>query len=156
MCDPREYPDQADGPIVEVDLGAFLRQVADPIEEHAEDVALRLVNRVLVVYGKPADTELAEMTDDLLTHCANLAGGLETIPAEQRSTRGQGALRDWAQLQQDGPGDGPLGPWSYTRQLALVARNMVTALRATRATRTAARQPFVGRPEGPPLAPSTP
>ncbi|MFE7516136.1 DUF6415 family natural product biosynthesis protein [Streptomyces sp. NPDC057540] len=154
MREPREYPEQADGPtIVDVDLGAFLRQAADPIEEYAEEVALLLVNRVLAFYGKPENTELAAMTDALLTHCANLATGVETIPERQRPTRGQGALRDWAQLQQDGPGDGPLGSWSYARQLALVARNMVTALRENR---TAGRQPFVGRSEAPPLAPSAP
>ncbi|MFG3493017.1 hypothetical protein [Streptomyces sp. NPDC047972] len=97
---------------------------------------------------------LARLTDALVTHCAGLAVGIETIPADERPVRGQGALRDWAQLQQDGPGDGPLGPWSYARMLAVVARSMVTALRDHRAA-TERRTHYVARPGLPPLAPSS-
>ncbi|MFF0426924.1 DUF6415 family natural product biosynthesis protein [Streptomyces sp. NPDC004520] len=143
------------GPTVEVHLGALVLQAVDAVEEHAEDAALLVINQVLSMYGKPGDLEIAQLTDRLLTHCANLAVGVETIPEGRRPQRGQGALTDWAQLQKDGPRDGPLGTWSYVRQLALVARNMVSALREHRAAPTG-RAPYVGRPDRPPFAPSTP
>ncbi|APE22165.1 hypothetical protein SVEN_3014 [Streptomyces venezuelae ATCC 10712] len=142
------------GPTVEVDLRALLK-IVTPIEEHAEDLALRAVRRALTMEQNPDALELARLTDKLLTHCASLAVGIETIPVKERPARGQGALRDWATLQKDGPGDGPLGTWSYARQLALVARSMVKALRSHRAS-TETRAPYVGRPGLPPLAPSAP
>ncbi|MCZ0981001.1 hypothetical protein O1L60_24010 [Streptomyces diastatochromogenes] len=43
--------------------------------------------------------ELAKMTDELLTHCANLAVGMKALPEGRRPQRGQGALKDWARLQ---------------------------------------------------------
>ncbi|WP_318210843.1 MULTISPECIES: DUF6415 family natural product biosynthesis protein [unclassified Streptomyces] len=138
-----------------VDLGTALLQIVTPIEEHAEDAALAAIRRALTMQQNPAPLELARLTDALLAHCANLAEGIEAIPAERRPVRGEGALRDWATLQADGPGDGPLGPWSYARQLAMVARSMITALRDHRAA-TEARAPYVGRPDLPPLTPTAP
>ena len=137
---------------VEVGLSAALLQIATPIEEHAEDAAMVAVRRALTMQDTIGTLELAQLTDTLLTHCAGLAVGIETIPADERPVRGQGALRDWAQLQQDGPGDGPLGTWSYARMLAVVARSMVTALRDHRAA-TERRPRYVARPGLPPLAP---
>ncbi|MET9934371.1 MULTISPECIES: DUF6415 family natural product biosynthesis protein [unclassified Streptomyces] len=136
----------------EMDLGTILlRQAATALEgEHAETAAFSLVRQALAVRQTPAPQELAELTDSLLTHCASLAVGVRTIPAQQRPARGVGALKDWAQLQ----ADGPLGPWSYARQLALVARNMLQAICGHRGA-ALERAAYVGRPSLPPLAPSS-
>ncbi|MFG2900992.1 DUF6415 family natural product biosynthesis protein [Streptomyces zaomyceticus] len=138
-----------------VDLGAALLQIATPLEEHAEDAALATVRRALTMQESLDPLELAQLTDSLLTKCASLVVGIQTIPADRRPVRGQGALRDWAQLRTDGPGSGPLGNWSYARQLALVARSMVTALREHRASEES-RGPYVGRRDLPPLTPTAP
>ncbi|MFB7031698.1 MULTISPECIES: DUF6415 family natural product biosynthesis protein [unclassified Streptomyces] len=141
--------------VAEVDLGtALLLQAATAIEEHVESTALSLIRQALAIRQTPDAQELAHLTGSLLTHCASLAAGVEAIPAELRPVRGAGALRDWAQLQADGPADKPLGPWSYARQLALVARNLLQALDERRAA-IVARAPYVGRPHLPPLAPSS-
>ena len=147
-------PEQSERTI-EVDLSAPLLQIVTPIEEHAEDMVLRTVRRALTMEQSLDALELAHLTDTLVTHCASLAEGIEAMPNTQRPVRGQGALRDWAQLQADGPGDGPLGPWSYARQLAVVARSMVTTFREYRAT-SEARSPYVGRRDLPPLTPTAP
>ncbi|MFC8171222.1 DUF6415 family natural product biosynthesis protein [Streptomyces sp. NPDC012438] len=139
----------------EVDLGtALLLQAATAVEEHVESTALSLIRQALAIRQNPEPQELAELTDSLLTHCASLAAGVEAIPAGRCPVRGTGALRDWAQLKVDGPADGALGPWSYARQLALVARNLLQALDDHR-TAVLARAPYVGRPNLPPLAPSS-
>ncbi|MFJ3786994.1 DUF6415 family natural product biosynthesis protein [Streptomyces sp. NPDC090093] len=138
----------------EEDLGrALLLQAATAIEEHVESTALSLIRQALAIRQHPDIHELAALTDKLLTHCASLASELEATPAEARPARGAGALRDWSQLQADGPADGPLGNWSYARQLALVARNMLQALDVHR-DGIPARAPYIGRPTLPPLAPS--
>ncbi|WP_432059986.1 DUF6415 family natural product biosynthesis protein [Streptomyces sp. S1] len=142
------------GTAAEVDPGtALLLQAATALEEHVETAASTLVRRALAIRQHPDLQELARLTDMLLTHCASLAVGVENIPAEKLPQRGAGALRDWARLQEDGPADGPLGPWSYARQLALVARNMLQALQAHRDT-IMARDTHIGRPNLPP-APSS-
>ncbi|MFF5393423.1 DUF6415 family natural product biosynthesis protein [Streptomyces sp. NPDC013012] len=135
-------------------LGAtLLLQATTVLEDHVESAALSLIRQALAIRQNPSPQELALLTDALLTHCASLAADVEAIPAQQRRARGAGALRDWAQLREDGPADGPLGPWSYARQLALVARNL---LRAIGDNRDAAleRAAYIGRPSLPPLAPS--
>ncbi|MFE6819412.1 DUF6415 family natural product biosynthesis protein [Streptomyces sp. NPDC057677] len=147
-------PEQSERTI-EVDLSTPLRQIATSVEEHAEDEALLTVRRALTMQQNPDAQALAQLTDALLTHAASLAEGIEAIPAGRRPVRGQGALRDWATLQKDGPGDGPLGPWSYARQLAMVVRSMVTTFREYRAAEES-RAPYVGRPGLPPLAPAAP
>ncbi|MER6099426.1 DUF6415 family natural product biosynthesis protein [Streptomyces sp. NPDC001728] len=145
-------PEQSEHTRAAEDLVGFL-QIATTVEERAEDAALATIRRALTMQQSLDALALARLADDLLTHCASLAVGVETIPENERPTRGQGALRDWAQLKADGPGGGPLGTWSYTRQLATVARNMVTAIRDHRAA-TEGRAPYVGRRELPPLTPT--
>ncbi|MFE5546631.1 hypothetical protein ACFQ71_22760 [Streptomyces sp. NPDC056534] len=141
--------------VIEVPLGPLIAQAATALEEHAEDAALATVRKALTMQQNLDPLALARLTDALLTHCASLAVGIETIPAGRRPVRGQGALRDWATLQKDGPGDGPLGSWSYARQLAMVTRSMVTALRDHRAAEES-RTPFIGRRDLPPLTPTAP
>ncbi|MFF6835988.1 DUF6415 family natural product biosynthesis protein [Streptomyces sp. NPDC012438] len=139
----------------ETDLSAaLLLQAAMVLEEHAEAATFTLIRQALAIRQSPGVQELAKLTDALLTHCAILATGVETIPAEKCPPRGAGALRDWAQLRQDGPADGPLGSWSYARQLALIARNMIQAVHAYRTT-IAARAPYTSRPNLPSLVPSS-
>ncbi|MFC8290082.1 DUF6415 family natural product biosynthesis protein [Streptomyces sp. NPDC057242] len=152
-----QSPHTSEAPLAEaeVDLGtALLLQAATAVEEHVESTALSLIRQALAIRQNPEPQELAELTDSLLTHCASLATGVKAIPAGKCPVRGTGALRDWAQLKVDGPADGALGPWSYARQLALVARNLLQALDVYRASITA-RAPYVGRPNLPPLAPSS-
>ncbi|MFC8175015.1 DUF6415 family natural product biosynthesis protein [Streptomyces sp. NPDC057325] len=117
-------------------------------------MSLSLIRQALAIRQNPDVQELAHLTDALLMHCASLAAGVEAIPVEKRPVRGDGALRDWAQLQADGPGNGPLGPWSHARQLAFVVRNLLQALEDHRAA-IVARAPYIGRPNLPPLAPSS-
>ncbi|MYV68367.1 hypothetical protein GT043_21005 [Streptomyces sp. SID2131] len=139
----------------EMALGkTLLLQAATVLEEHVESAALSLIRQALAIRQNPGAQELAELTDSLLTHCASLAVGVQTISTEQRPTRGAGALRDWAQLQADGPGDGPFGPWSYARQLALVARSMLQAIHEHRGA-ALERAAYIGRPSLPPLAPNS-
>ncbi|MFJ7128460.1 DUF6415 family natural product biosynthesis protein [Streptomyces sp. NPDC098101] len=130
----------------EAALGAvLLRQAATALKEGTVPAAYTLIRQALAIRHAPDAQELAALTDELLTHCASLASDLEAIPAKARPARGAGALRDWAQLQADGPADGPLGNWSHARQLALVARNMLQALDAHR-DGVPARTPCIGRP----------
>ncbi|MFC8156301.1 DUF6415 family natural product biosynthesis protein [Streptomyces cinereoruber] len=146
-------PETGRGMPAEADLAkALLRQAAKALEERAP-AAFTLIRQALAIRHTPDAQELAELTDSLLKHCASLASDLEAIPAEARPARGAGALRDWAQLRKDGPADGPLGNWSYARQLALVARNMLQALDAHR-DGPPDRAPYIGRPTLPPLAPT--
>ncbi|MBP2583050.1 hypothetical protein J3A78_003528 [Streptomyces sp. PvR006] len=134
---------------------APLLQIATSAEDQEEDQAFLTVRRALTMDQGLDAVSLAQLTDTLLTHCASFAETIEALPAHRCPVRGQGALRDWATLQADGPGDGPLGAWSYARQVAVVVRSMVTALREYRAA-TEVRAPYVGRPDLPPLTPSTP
>lgn len=139
--------------IVEVALRDFLLQAAVAVEEHAEDAAERDINRALGLKHHPGDVALAELTDRLLTRCAGLCDGVEGVPAAERDARASAVLETWAKLKADGPEDGPLGTWSYTKHLALTARDMVRVIREHRAAHLDAGAPFVGRPGLPPLAP---
>ncbi|TXS31141.1 hypothetical protein EAO71_20170 [Streptomyces sp. ms191] len=135
-------------PTTEVHLGPLLELAADAIEEHVELAASLDIARALKLRHHPDIVELARMTDQMLTHCATLAVGVGQIPVGARSPRGAVVLETWTQLKDDGPADGPLGPWSYTRHLALAARDMLEEIHDHR--RKAA---FTGRPGLPPLPP---
>jgi cytochrome P450 len=141
--------DRADGPgpAIEFNLAEFLLGTVDAVEEQAEELAERDISRALGLKQHPGDVALKDLTDRLMTRCAGLAEGVEGIPAAERGARGAGALETWAQLKKDGPADGPLGSWSYTKHLALAARDMVRTLREHRAAA------FVGRADLPPIAP---
>lgn len=147
--------DRADeaGPGVEVRFAGLLLQACDAFEEQAEAVAERDITRALGLKHHPGDAELAKLTGQLLSRCDGLSGGVEGIPAAQRTARATGVLETWATLKADGPEEGPLGTWSYTRQLALVARDMVRTLREHRAASNRDLAAFVGRPDLPPIVP---
>ncbi|MFD9608509.1 hypothetical protein ACFWWS_03995 [Streptomyces sp. NPDC059083] len=142
-------------PTVEVHLGALAVQADDTSDGDAEDTAVLAVNRALSMNAKPDDLELTQLTDTLVACCGSLAYRLKIIPESRRPQRGHGALRDWGQLRRDGPGEGPLAAWSYARQLSLVARNMIRALREHRQA-LPGQAPYVGRRDQSPLKPRTP
>lgn len=135
----------------EVHLGALLVQTTDTADAQAAiDAALRM-------HHHPGDETLVHLTDRLLTHCASLGAALAEIAEAERPARGTAAMEYWAGLRDSGPTDGPLANWSYCRQLALVARDMLQALDDYRTgARRRADGAFVGRESMPPLAPGQP
>ena len=137
---------------VEVHLGALLLQVADAVEGHVEDAAEVDIRQALSMRYHPDALSLAALTNRLLTHCITLAAGVTEIPEAERPLRGKAVLETWAKLKKDGPEDGPLGPWSYAKHLALTARDMLQAIHDHR-HQTQVHALFVGRPGMPPLAP---
>lgn len=123
--------------------------------DDGEDPVSADIRLAIDMRDHPGDEALVHLTDRLLTHCITLADSLGEIPADERPQRGAVAVEHWTQLREDGPADGPLGCWSYARQLALVARDMDTAIddhRRAKPTRRADGA-FVGRPGLPALAP---
>ncbi|MFD3947810.1 hypothetical protein [Streptomyces sp. NPDC058579] len=113
------------------------------------------INEALGLRHHPGDIALANLTDRLLSRCEGLAGEVAGIRPEERGARGNGVLETWAKLRADGPQDGPLGTWSYTKHLALAARDMVRTLRDHRAASNRTLAASVGHPDLPPLAPDT-
>ncbi|MEU6170022.1 hypothetical protein [Streptomyces tanashiensis] len=134
---------------VEVDLGTFLCQAVDAVERHAE--AARIAAAALALPHTHGAMAVASMTDRLLTRAEGMAAGIDRIPVCRRGDQGVGVLARWQTLKAKGPAADPLGTWSYMRDLAHLAHDMVRVLREHRA----AEQPklFVGRPSMPPLAP---
>ncbi|MFF9018439.1 hypothetical protein ACF09C_36450 [Streptomyces sp. NPDC014870] len=149
--------DGADRPIpgrsVEVEFAGILLQACDAFEEQAEAVAERDIAEALGLRHHPGDIALAQLTDRLLSRCDGLSGGIEGIPVAERTPRAAGVLETWEKLKADGPGDGPLGTWSYTRHLALTGRDMVRALQERRAAHSQSLPAFFGRGELPPIPP---
>ncbi|MFD0078251.1 hypothetical protein ACFVIY_38120 [Streptomyces sp. NPDC127166] len=135
-------------------LGAAVLQITDAVENHAEIEAERIAVAALALPHTHGAMAIASMTDRLLTRIEGLAVGIEYIPVDLRSTRGSRALARWETLKVKGPAADPLGTWSYMRNLAHVACDMVHVLRERRAT----EQPkaFVGRPGMPPITPGAP
>ncbi|MFC8272377.1 hypothetical protein ACFUJR_07510 [Streptomyces sp. NPDC057271] len=138
---------------VDVQFAGLLLHACDAFEEQAEAAAEHDINEALALRHHPGSVALADLTDRLLSRCEGLSGGIEGIPAVERDARASGALKTWAQLVKDGPDAGPLGTWSYTRHLALTARDMVRVLRERRASQQAIAAAFIGRTGLPPLTP---
>ncbi|WP_330297038.1 hypothetical protein [Streptomyces sp. NBC_00503] len=130
-------------------LGAALLQMATAIETGVEEAAETDIVEVLTTVPEPL--ELAELTLRLVTHCKCLAVGLGEVALVERSPRALGALRDWgdvasAEPEQDTYYDATSN-LGYARMLALIARNMLTALRDHRAVRPAAGTTLTQRRE---------
>ncbi|MFH8717525.1 hypothetical protein [Streptomyces zaomyceticus] len=147
-------PESDPGPAAETALGTAVLRIAAAVEEHAEDEAERVASAALAVPHTHGAVAIASATDRLLTRVEGLAAGIEYIPVCRRGARGVGVLARWETLKAKGPAPDPLGNWSYMRDLAHLARDMVRVLRDHRT----AEQPkgFVGRPGMPPLMPSAP
>ncbi|MEU8759384.1 hypothetical protein [Streptomyces sp. NPDC048659] len=142
--------------LVAVDLGAALATAADGIEEHVEAEAERhIAFAVRLEHHCPSDAAIAQLTNDLLTHCSSLAQGVMLIPEAERPERGLAAVRMWTELVETGPQDGPLGNWSYARQLGITGRTLLQELREHRRT-SRRRAAFVGRTELPPVPVESP
>ncbi|MEU8760631.1 DUF6415 family natural product biosynthesis protein [Streptomyces sp. NPDC048659] len=158
-CCVRVQGDQHDKPadvLVAADLGAALTMAADGIEEHVEAEAERhIAFAVRLEHHCPSDAAIAQLTNDLLTHCSSLADGIALIPEAERPARGTAAVRMWVDLVQAGPGDGPLGNWSYARQLGIAGRALLQELREHRRM-SRRRAAFVGRTELPPVPVESP
>lgn len=118
------------------------------MQQDRHDQAAADIRAAIEMRQHPGDTELAALTDRLLTHCTTLANGLAAVPVDERPMRGVSAAEFWDMLRDSGPSDGALANFSYARQLALVARDMQAAVDQSRQ--------FVGRTGLPPLAPGTP
>ncbi|MER7960258.1 DUF6415 family natural product biosynthesis protein [Streptomyces sp. NPDC096030] len=146
-------PQDLDTPVPAIEVAGALLRATVALEKAAEEAAERDINRVLRMKHHPGNVELAKLTDRLLTRGDGLSGGVDAIPVAERDARATGVCETWERLKADGPEDGPLGTWSYTRHLALTARDMVRALRERRAAQLRSIAPFVGRPDLPPLAP---
>ncbi|MEU7124421.1 hypothetical protein [Streptomyces zaomyceticus] len=147
-------PESAPGPAAGTTLGTAVLRIAAAVEEHAEDEAERASSAALAIPHTHGSVAIASATNRLLTRVEGLAVGIEYIPVCRRGARGVGVLARWETLKAKGPAPDPLGNWSYMRDLAHLARDMVRVLRDHR---TAERpKVFVGRPGMPPLTPSTP
>ncbi|MFE2308425.1 hypothetical protein [Streptomyces sp. NPDC059411] len=150
-------------------LGAALLQMATAIEDGVEEAAETDI--VAVLTTEPDPLGLAELTLRLVTHCKCLAVGLGEVALVERSPRALGALRDWGDVASAEPeldtrydATSNLG---YARMLALIARNMLTALRDHRAAGTLTQRwettmdgkhagPPQDKPWTPPSQPSSP
>ncbi|MFF5444498.1 DUF6415 family natural product biosynthesis protein [Streptomyces sp. NPDC012888] len=125
--------DRHDRPAIEelvasVDVTAVLTAIADAVDEAVE----RDIDAALAMQHVPPPFELAEMTTRLITACAVLAPQVERIPHGPHRRAGEANADAWRVLADDGPGEGPLGNWSYARQLAVTARGMLRAVQAAR------------------------
>jgi len=141
-------------PTAGTDLGAAVLQITDAVEDAAEVEAERTAAAALALPHTHGAIAIASMTDRLLTCVEGLAAGIEYIPVDVRSTRGSRALARWETLKVKGPAADPLGTWSYMRDLAHIACEMVHTLRERRAARQT--KAFVGRPGMPPITPGAP
>ena len=138
------------------DLDRHDRSAEPVIEDAAADDAQAAIDAALRMHHHPGDTELARLTDRLISHCTDLAAALAEIPEDERPARGTSALEYWAGLRDSGPSDGAMANWSYARQMACVARDMLTATRGHAAVRRRVDGAFVGREALPLLAPGRP
>ncbi|MBT2446836.1 hypothetical protein J7F03_07050 [Streptomyces sp. ISL-43] len=136
-------------------LGEALLQMAAAMEAGIEEAAETDIVEVLTT--EPETMKLAELTSRLVTHCKCLAVGLGEIALAERSSRALGALRDWEDVASADPEQetcyDATTDLGYARMLALIARNLLTALREHRAAQPASGA-FVGRVGLPPITPS--
>ncbi|MEU2504445.1 DUF6415 family natural product biosynthesis protein [Streptomyces sp. NPDC007863] len=139
---------------MEVHLGALLVQDRASVDRRVERQAKATIRTVLALRDHPGESEVARLTDTLLTYCAVLANGVAAVPEADRCARGRAALIVWDGLRESGPADGPLGTWSYPRHLAVCARDMLLSVRDYR--ETAAPASFIGRTGLPPVRTDTP
>ncbi|MEV8536607.1 DUF6415 family natural product biosynthesis protein [Streptomyces sp. NPDC051211] len=116
------------------ELRNALTVMADGIEREVEAAAEKDIMAALAMKHLPPPDDLADLTSRLITHGITLAVGVREIPPGLPSERGLAAADTWARLTETGPKDGPLGNWSYARQLAAVSRSMLHAIRAHRCT----------------------
>ncbi|PJN02036.1 hypothetical protein CG740_16760 [Streptomyces sp. CB01201] len=101
---------------------------AVPSASELELIALDC-DRALVGFAyQPAPAENARQVAVMLDHGGQLASSVSRLPEAERDVRVPGALQDWAELLDRGPGDGPFANWTYLRALARAVRSFTQFL----------------------------
>ncbi|AXG78222.1 hypothetical protein DVK44_11470 [Streptomyces paludis] len=77
----------------------------------------------------PPPAEIADLTVRLISHGARLVAVVEAIPESQHSVRAKGALKDWYDLTDGGPGEGAMANWVHMRAMARMCRTFMDYLR---------------------------
>ncbi|MFE2942501.1 DUF6415 family natural product biosynthesis protein [Streptomyces sp. NPDC059255] len=77
----------------------------------------------------PPPAEIADLTTRLVGHGARLVSIVEAIPEAEHTVRAKGALKDWYDLTDSGPGPGAMAHWVYMRALARMCRTFMDYLR---------------------------
>ncbi|MFE9553581.1 DUF6415 family natural product biosynthesis protein [Streptomyces sp. NPDC006703] len=78
--------------------------------------------------NQPGAAENARQVAIMLDHGGQLASSVTRLPEAERGVRVAGALQDWAELLDRGPGDGPFANWTYLRALARAVRSFTQFL----------------------------
>ncbi|MEV7424966.1 MULTISPECIES: DUF6415 family natural product biosynthesis protein [unclassified Streptomyces] len=76
----------------------------------------------------PPPAEIADLTVRLISHGARLVAVVETIPESEHSVRAKGALKDWYDLTDGGPGEGAMANWVHMRAMARMCRTFMDYL----------------------------
>ncbi|MFD9793207.1 hypothetical protein ACFWXK_19880 [Streptomyces sp. NPDC059070] len=88
-------------------------------------------DRALVAFAQhPDPEENARQLVVMLDHGERLTGLVKRLPEAEWDIRVSGALQDWAELIDRGPGDGPFASWTYLRALARAVRSCTQFLQA--------------------------
>ncbi|MFJ2111798.1 MULTISPECIES: DUF6415 family natural product biosynthesis protein [unclassified Streptomyces] len=77
----------------------------------------------------PPPAEITDLTVRLIGHGARLVAIVESIPESEHSVRAKGALKDWYDLTDCGPGDGAMANWVHMRAMARMCRTFMEYLR---------------------------
>ncbi|MBD0746166.1 DUF6415 family natural product biosynthesis protein [Streptomyces sp. CBMA152] len=94
-------------------------------------------DRALVGFEcRPDAEENARQVVVMLDHGEQLASAVMRLPESDRGVRVAGALQDWAELLDRGPGEGPFANWTYLRALARAVRSFTQFLQDRTRPRT--------------------
>ncbi|MYZ37189.1 DUF6415 family natural product biosynthesis protein [Streptomyces sp. MnatMP-M17] len=77
----------------------------------------------------PPPQEIADLTERLIAHGARLVAVVERVPEAEHTVRAKGALKDWYDLTESGPGDGAMANWVHMRAMARMCRTFMDYLR---------------------------
>ncbi|KOU46858.1 DUF6415 family natural product biosynthesis protein [Streptomyces sp. WM6378] len=88
-------------------------------------------DRALVGFEHQPDPEENARQIVVMLGCGEqLVSVVTRLPESGRDARVAGALQDWAELLDRGPGDGPFANWTYLRALARAVRSFTQFLQA--------------------------
>ncbi|MEU9101852.1 DUF6415 family natural product biosynthesis protein [Streptomyces sp. NPDC048361] len=86
-------------------------------------------DRALVDFAhRPDPEENVRQVVAMIDHGEQLTLVAREVPEAERDGRVAGALRDWSELLERGPGDGPFANWTYLRALARAVRSFTQFL----------------------------
>jgi hypothetical protein len=77
----------------------------------------------------PPSDEINDLTVRLVGHGARLVDIVESIPSSGHTVRAKGALKDWYDLTDNGPGNGAMADWVHMRAMARMCRTFMDYLR---------------------------